>query len=291
MAGRRINLSDLAVEPVLEEARVPTFAKSTPTSVRLDQVALNPLNTRDLTSSSSTIATIAESMRKHGQLQPCAVVTRAAFLAVFPEHEGTIGDAEFVQVTGARRRAAAAEAGLATLDITVKDNLAASRAEFVGATAAENIEREAYDPIEEARAVQILVQECGTGKAAAAQLSRTPAWVTQRLNLLKLTPEMQALLRAGEIPIREARNLATLPTHEQLSAWRARQAASELTAVNPDTESEAPAPRPRTTNRVSPAASAIRRLGGTPPKIAASLRSELDANDLKELINLLMQEL
>jgi ParB family chromosome partitioning protein len=102
---------------------------------------------------------------------------------------------------------------------------------------------------------------------------------------------MQALLRAGEIPIREARNLATLPPHEQLSAWRARQAASELTAVNPDTESEAPAPRPRTTNRVSPAASAIRRLGGTPPKIAASLRSELDANDLKELINLLMQEL
>jgi ParB family transcriptional regulator, chromosome partitioning protein len=293
VAGRRINLSELADEPVLD-ARVPRFTQPSAHTVQVDQLAPNPLNTRNVLADPGKIASIAESMRLHGQLQPCTVVRREAFLAIFPEHEPSIGAAAYVQVTGARRRAAAVEAGIPTLDIVVKDNLAATRAAFVSATAVENIEREDYDPIEEALAVKLLVKECGSGKAAAAQLSRTPPWVTQRLNLLKLNPEMQALLRSGEIPIRDARNLATLPPGEQLSAWRELQAA-RFTAVNHangDGEPEPTArPRSATETRSSPAVLAIRRLGGTPPKIAASLREVLSPEDLKALIKLLRQAL
>lgn len=299
MAGKRINLSDLADEPVLEEAKVPAFVDPAPRSARLEQISANPMNTRDLHINPEKITSIADSMRLHGQLQPCAVVTREAFLAIFPEHLTAIGRAEYVQVTGGRRRAAALQANLPTLDITVKDKLAGSRAQFIGATAAENIDREDYDPMEEAQAVQLLVQECGSGKAAAERLGRTPPWVTQRLNLLKLVPGLQTLLRSGEMPLRDARTLHQLSMEEQLaivSNWEAARKNSELTAVNQgggeSGEENAPeSAAPRSGKRLSPRASAIRRLGGTPDKIAESLRSELAADDFKALVALLLEEI
>ncbi|MEU0155547.1 ParB/RepB/Spo0J family partition protein [Micromonospora fulviviridis] len=294
MAGKRVNLSDLASEPALPEARVPAFAESAPRVARVQQVAANPLNTRDLDADHARIESIAESMRMHGQLQPCAVVSRESFLRIYPEHEASVGLVKWVQVTGGRRRAAALLADLPTLDIVVKENLAESRGAWVSATAAENLDRENLDPIEEARAVQLLVQECGTGKAAAERLSRTPAWVTQRLNLLKLAPELQALLRSGEVPLRDVRDLHQMPPAVQLEELRRRQqilAAGELTAVNGEATPDAlstsgeKGDRPRR----SPVAAAIKRLGGTPDKVAEALRAEMTQEDIQVLVELLLQ--
>jgi ParB family transcriptional regulator, chromosome partitioning protein len=297
--GKRINLAELADEEPLEEARVPTIPTGS-RPARVDTLALNPLNTRDITRDPEKITTIAESMRLNGQLQSCAVVTRGAFLRIFPEHEARIGDATLVQVTGARRRAAALQIGLSTLKVEVMDDLAASRQKFLGATASENLDRDDLDPIEEARAVELLVKECGSGKGAAEQLSRTPPWVTQRLNLLKLVPELQAALRTGDIPLREVRDLHKLPADQQvatLAEWRALRRASEFTAVNPagtapDGSGEKPLPSRRAEpTRSSRTAVAIRRLGGTPPKIAESLRAELSVDDIRALVKLLSEGL
>ncbi|MFI7074937.1 ParB/RepB/Spo0J family partition protein [Micromonospora sediminicola] len=292
MAGKRINLSELATEPSVPEARVPSFAESSPRTARVQQVAANPLNTRDLTSDHAKIASIADSMRLHGQLQPCTVVARKDFLRIFPEHEVAIGSATWVQVTGGRRRAAAVLAERPTLDIVVKPDLATSRESWVSATAAENLDRENLDPVEEAQAVQLLVKECGTGKAAAERLGRTAPWVTQRLNLLKLAPEVQALVRTGEVALREARDLHQLPAEEQLQALRRRQepAEPELTAVNQaDPPSTDDGKESTQRQRRSGFASAVRRLGGTPVKIAESLRAELPPTQLRELAELLLQ--
>lgn len=299
--GKRVNLADLADEPPLDEARVPGLADTTPRSARVEQVAANPLNTRDIHAHPAKITSIADSLRLHGQLQPCAVVTRTAFLALFPEHEERVSGAAFVQVTGGRRRAAVVEAGLPTIDITVKNDLAESRSKFISATAAENIDREDYDPIEEARAVQLLVTECGSNKAAAEQLKRTPPWVTQRLNLLKLAPQLQDALRMPDkedrLPLREVRDLHTAAVEDQiaaLDAWRQRRS-PELTAVNPSEEdpggesSDKPPAKAASTPRTSPAAAALRRLGGTPTKIAESLRAELSDDDLKLLVEELLR--
>ena len=294
MAGKRINLSDLATEPALPEARLPAFAEAAaPRTARVQQIAANPLNTRDLESDRAKIESIAESMRVHGQLQPCAVVSREAFLRIYPEHEPTIGRASWVQVTGGRRRAAALLANLPMLDIVVKKEPAESRKAWVSATAAENLDRENLDPIEEARAIQLLVDECGSGKAAAEQMSRTPAWVTQRLNLLKLAPELQALVRTGEVPLREVRDLHQVPPETQLEELRRRREPpppdDELTAVNSGPADVAAPSRDRDGRpRRSAVASAIKRLGGTPDKIAASLREELTEEDLQALAHLLL---
>jgi ParB family chromosome partitioning protein len=304
--GRRVNLSELADEEASVEARLPGFAASTSRAVRVETVAPNPLNTRDLTSprARAKIAEIRDSIVSNGQLQACAVVTRAAFVGIFPEHEDAVGGATHVQVNGGRRRAAIIEAKLPTLKIEVIDGLAESRSKFLKATAAENLDREDLDPIEEALAVEYLVKECGSGKAAAEELHRTPPWVTQRQNLLKLAPEVQAELRSGDLPLREVRDWhkaadgsVPAPREEQLARlaeWR-RTREPELTAVNTGdhggaADESTPTPRSRVGMRLSPVASAIKRLGGTPPKIAESLRSQLNADDIKALIELLMQE-
>lgn len=232
--GKRIDLSQLAAENVLE-APVPQIldAPATPTRVPLATVTANPVNPRKTIGDLSDL----ESMRTVGQLQPCAVVTRAAFLAIYPEHSDRIGASDYVIVAGSRRRLAAARFDLPALDIVVRDVLATDRATFFAASVSENIDRRQLDVLEEAHAVQRLVDECGSGTRAGEILNKSKGWVSQRLALLKLSAQMQALLRADDLPIRDARRLAQLPEAEQLSTWETEQAAKRaFTAVNDDDE-------------------------------------------------------
>ena len=287
--GKRINLADLADEPILD-APVPLVAvpNPPPTIAPLNRIAPNPRNPRE---SLGDLADLVASLQAMGQLQPCTVVSRSSYIAQYPEDEPVIGDVDYVVIAGGRRRAAAELAGFDTLDINVKDSVADSRASLVAAAVTENIERQNFDALEEARAVRELVEVCGTGTAVAERLSRTKGWVSQRLALLKLTPEMQALVRSGDIPVRDARRLATLDPGEQMSTWRAEQEASRapaperFTAVN-DSPAGTAVQHTRASSTRGPAA-AVRRLGKTPAEIAAALRQHLSPADLRTLISLL----
>lgn len=230
--GKRIDLSQLAGEAVLE-APVPQLLNkpAAPTRVPLDAVAANPVNPRETVGDLSDL----ESMKTVGQLQPCAVVTRAAFVAIYPEHAEQTQASDYVVVAGSRRRLAAERFGLPALDIVVRDMLAADRATFYGASVSENIDRRNFDVLEEARAVQRLTEECGSGTKAGELLGKTKGWVSQRLALLRLSTDMQALLRAGDLPIRDARRLAQLPEAEQRPAWEAERS---FTAVNTDEDGD-----------------------------------------------------
>lgn len=282
--GQKVNLSDLAGEPDLDDGRGPRALAPDGGGrpIRLDQLALNPLNRRVLGSRPDAIAELADSMRVNGQLQPCAVVTRAAFRRVFPDHDAHLGRAAFVQVTGARRYLAAQQLRWEAIEAVVKDDLASSTLRFLSATAAENLDRRDFDPVEEAEQVQLVVEAAGSGQAAAEHLQRSPGWISQRLNLLKLAPELHTALRAGDIPLREVRTLHTLDHAAQLVALR------RFTAVNRrrtgGTDGAASSTSAAPTDRPTPAARAIRRLGGTPDKIAATLRAELTPDEVGQLI-------
>jgi len=287
MTGKRVDLAALADEPRLADARVPRFATQGQAPVPVDQVAPNPLNTRIIDPSSPKITEIRNSIEMRGQLQSCTVVHRKAFLAIFSEYESAIGVAPFVQVTGGRRRVALQQLGK-PIDISIKDELAASREEFVGATAAENFDREDYDAMEEAFAVQLMVKEAGSTAAAASRLNRTKTWVIQRTNLLKLEPKVQQMIREAKVPLRDVRSLHTHPSGKQVAVLRALLAQKKADDDADPTDNEdqpGPVPRPRATA----AASAVRRLGGTPPKIAESLRSVLSPEELHTLSDLLRQ--
>lgn len=293
MAGRRRqSLNDILGQTEPEAATedvvappAPAEAPSGSSAVPWNLVAPNPLNARDVHAHPERLAELAESLRQHGQIEACTAVTKAAFVAIFPELADAAQEAQYVQVSGGRRRAAVRLAGIDTLDVAVKDHLAETRAVFIAATLAENADREDLDPIEEAHQVALLVKEVGTGRSAAEQLGRTGAWVSQRMNLLKLVEEVRDAVRGGEMPVREVRTLHLAERAEQLAAlrhWRALVAARERRREQG--EQQSPAARP------TPVARAIQRLGGSPAAIAASLRAELSPDDRRALAEDLLRE-
>lgn len=288
--GQKVNLSDLAGEPDLDDGRGPyALVDHGGQSIRLTQLALNPFNKRVLGARPDAVAELAESMRANGQLQPCAVVTRAAFRRAFPDDDAQLGRAAFVQVTGARRYLAAQQLGWDALEAVVKDDLASSPLQFLSATAAENLDRRDFDPVEEAEQVHLVVTAAGSGQAAAEHLHRSPGWITQRLNLLKLAPELHTALRAGDIPLRDVRTLHTLDRAAQLTALHrftaVKQRREGRSTDDADSEFGPPAPATAAPDRPTPAARAIRRLGGTPDKIAAALKTELTPDEVQQLVH------
>ena len=288
--GQKVNLSDLAGEPDFDDGRGHPYAVpsgSGARSVRLDKLALNPFNKRVLAARPETIRQLAESLRTNGQLQPCAVVTREAFRRIFPDQDPQLGRATFVQVAGARRHAAAQHNGWDALDVVIKDDLASTPLRFLSATASENIDRQDFDPIEEAEQVQLVVAAAGSGQAAAEHLQRSPGWVSQRLNLLKLAPELQAALRAGEIPLREVRTLHTLTAPEQIAILHRFTAVNRTHGDADDGEragDEDTSVRPQRPSRPTALTRALRRIGDTPEKMAATLRAELRPEEITVLV-------
>jgi ParB family transcriptional regulator, chromosome partitioning protein len=286
--GQKVNLSDLAGDPDLDDGRghyaLATDGGGRP--IRLTQLALNPFNKRVLGAHPEAITELAESLRANGQLQPCAIVTRAAFRRAFPDDDAQLGRATFVQVTGARRYLAAQQLRWDSLEAVIKDDLASSPLRFLSATAAENLDRRDFDPVEEAEQVQLVVAAAGSGQAAAEHLQRSPGWISQRLNLLKLAPELHAALRAGDIPLRDVRTLHTLDPAGQLAALHRFTAVNRRRTAGAETEPETASTSPtQPAERPTPAARAIHRLGGTPDKIAAALKAELTPHEVEQLVH------
>jgi ParB family transcriptional regulator, chromosome partitioning protein len=286
-----------AVEPPRSSApaKAATTAAEEPPPTRtgsfaapIERVAPNPLNTRDVEERPEKLAALRASIAEHGQMQPSACVTRNAFLAIFGEHEKTVGDVDWVQVGGGRRRAALLLEGEPSIEITVKDSLAATRAGFISATAGENLDRDDLDLIEEARVVQQLLAELGSGNAVAEHLKRAPGWVSQRKYLLQLIPEVQQQMRVDDdnarLPLREVRDWHNLSVDQQranLDAWRRRRGLSTDDDDRPDRVPRA---------RASRVQAAIKHLGGTPSAIAETLRTELDPAQRRELGEALLRD-
>ncbi|KPI17341.1 parB-like partition protein [Actinobacteria bacterium OV450] len=189
--------------PAYELVRVP-----------LDQVSPTPLNPRRNFGTDEEKTRFGEELRE-AQLSACVVVSRSAYLALWPDHASRIGEAAYVLINGERRFRSALHVGLEALDFVVRDDLASSRTDFIDHLLAENLEREDFDVVERARGVQQLVDICaeegrehGAKSRAAERLGRSPSWVTNQLVLLELPEEIQRMLSAGELPERDGRLLA-----------------------------------------------------------------------------------
>ncbi|MFI6645701.1 ParB/RepB/Spo0J family partition protein [Streptomyces sp. NPDC050504] len=222
-AGRRTSLASLAGQRVDD---VP--GKSDPLLLTLPLSKLVPtrFNPRRNFGSDDDLRQFG-SVLKRRQLQPAVVVSRASYLKLWPEEEGHLGSASYVIVNGERRFRASRKAGLPTLNVVHNETIAATRAEFLDALLSENNDRENLDPIERAIGVQTMVDQLGGKGKVAAYYNKSAGWVTQQIYLLKLAPELQALVSAGELPVRETRDLVKLPHQEQWSAWERRVADRE----------------------------------------------------------------
>ncbi|UXX98080.1 ParB/RepB/Spo0J family partition protein (plasmid) [Streptomyces sp. AD2-2] len=193
---------------------VPTEGIAAPTELPVDRISLNPDNPR---SSLGDLTDLAGSLKTHGQKQAITVMNRDAYIKANPEREADLDpDSTHVVVDGSSRLAAAREAQLATVKVMVSDDEGSTPEEVLESALVANIHRNDLEELDEARALHRLLSIHGSQTALAKRLHRSQGWVSQRLALLNLTPELQA--RIGEEPIDLLRAVGNKPAAQQESA-------------------------------------------------------------------------
>ncbi|MFN6548379.1 ParB/RepB/Spo0J family partition protein [Mycolicibacterium nivoides] len=243
----------------------------------LKDLASNPRNPRDFVRDLDDLASIADF-----QLQPIVVVTSSAFRRLYPDSEIST---KWVVVLGNRRLAAAHKFGREVLDIVVRDDLAKDRATLLAAAISENVDRAGFDVIEEAKAVESLVQELGSADAAAEQLRKSKTWVSQRRALLNLAPELQEALRRGDLAIRTARSLARVPLEEQVARWNAsRDEGDELKGRAGEGKSAKPSANGRAASGTRLVTRALKRFDEEPDELASALHGHLGEAGARALV-------
>ncbi|MFJ9646052.1 ParB/RepB/Spo0J family partition protein [Streptomyces sp. NPDC101206] len=244
---------------IAEATGAPTSGVLPPSEVPIEALAHNPFNLReDLTE----LDELAQSLASRGQLQPLAVATRMAFMEAHPGQTEGLGRAPYVVIDGNRRLAAAHLAGLRTLHIHVNDSLAASAADILESALIANVHRVDVAPMDQARALQELVDVHGSQAQVAKRLGKTPAWVSQRLTLLNLTPALQEKVDTGELKVEPARRIGRLPQEQQEAAAsesintpappRQRTTPSPPPVSSPAPAAPAPTPAPTPTRTPAP---------------------------------------
>ncbi|MER7068907.1 ParB/RepB/Spo0J family partition protein [Streptomyces albidoflavus] len=218
--GKRTSLAALAGQKVDD---VP--GRSDPLLLTLSLAKLVPtrFNPRRNFGTDDDLRTFGLVLKKR-QLQPAVVVSRAAYLKLWPDEAESVGNTPYVIANGERRFRASKAVGLETLNVVHNEAVAASRADFLDAVLSENNDREDLDPIERALGIETMVKELGGADKVADHYGKSKGWVSQQRALLKLAPDLQDLVSAGEMPIRVARSIAKLPSpEEQRAEWDAEQ--------------------------------------------------------------------
>src|SRR4051812_10446699 len=143
------------------------------------------------------LLSLAGSLRERGLLQP---------VLVRPRPGGT-----YELIAGERRWRAAQLAGLDTLPAVVQEH---ADAESLELALIENMAREDLNPVEEARACALLVDELGlTREDVGRRVGRSRVAVSNLMRLLDLPDEILELLTEGRLSEGHGRALLTAPDH------------------------------------------------------------------------------
>ena len=149
------------------------------------------------------IEQLALDIQRHGLLQP---------IGVAPADNGN-----FQLLWGSRRLRAHKMLGLHHISARViRDSTRSVRAVAL----AENLQRRQLSVREECQAVEIMTTEQGMSPAEiAAAISKSRAWVMQRLEVPNYPPELATALLEDRIGLGQARELARLPDDGTLNEW------------------------------------------------------------------------
>lgn len=174
----------------------PTEGAPPPVKLAVDLISLNPDNPR---SQLGDLTDLSASLRDHGQKTAISIMGRFAYLEGNPGREHDLEpDTKYVVIDGNSRLAASREAGLTEIKVMLDDDLGSNPDEILESALVANIHRQDLDHLDEAKALDQLLKVHGTQEALAARLHRSQGWVSQRLALLTLTPELKQRLQSGE---------------------------------------------------------------------------------------------
>ncbi len=150
---------------------------------------------------------LAESIRRHGVLQPLLVSEDA--------------DGGYRVIAGERRWRAARAAGLATVPAVIRERLGAR--DELALALVENLQRRDLSPLAEARAFEHLRSEHGLSPSEIAeQIGRDRSTVANALRLLTLPDEIQELVESAQLSAGHGRALLGLADETARHEWAAR---------------------------------------------------------------------
>ena len=159
------------------------------------------------------LAELAESIRAQGVIQP--IVVR------------DLGGRSYEIIAGERRWRASRLAGLTEIPVVVRE---VDDRTVIAMALIENIQREDLNPLEEAQALQRLIDEFDLTHAQAAEaVGRSRAAVSNLLRLLELPTEIRTLVETRALEMGHARALLTLAPQAAIAL--ARQAAEHEWSV------------------------------------------------------------
>ena len=154
------------------------------------------------------LAELAESIKAQGVIQP--VVVR--------EIDRDKGGKVYEIIAGERRWRASQRAGLAEVPVVVRE---VDDRTVVAMALIENIQREDLNPLEEAQALQRLIEEFDLTHAQAAEaVGRSRAAVSNLLRLLELPPDIRTLVETRALEMGHARALLTLTPQAAIALAR-----------------------------------------------------------------------
>lgn len=176
--------------------------------VKLSQIVVREGANPRLEFDAKELQQFSEAMRIQGQLEPIAVAPR-------------LEDDKLELIFGERRFRAAQS--LKWKEIRADVVVGKSREEHFVMRMHENTHRKDLNAYEVARGIQgyMTAKDCNA-KDAAEIFGFTPAFLSQRLKILKMPPELQLALSKNEINFTQARELSRLDPAEQvetLNKW------------------------------------------------------------------------
>ena len=141
-----------------------------------------------------TLRLLADSVRDQGVLQPLIVVAAS--------------NGRYRIIAGERRYRAGRMAGLETVPCIVKDLDIVRQMEI---SLIENLQREDLNPVDAARGIRALMQQCGYAQEkVASRLGKSRPAVANLIRLLSLPEEVTEMVRDGLLTAGHARVLAGL---------------------------------------------------------------------------------
>ena len=187
-------------------------ARSGLAEIPLDRLCPNPEQPRKYFDDGG-LAELADSIRRHGVLQPLLV-----------SEDGAGG---YLVIAGERRWRAAREAGLKTVPAVIRERLGAR--DELALALVENLQRRDLSALEEARAFEHLRSEHGLSQVEIAnQVGMDRSTVANALRLLRLPEKIQEMVESGLLSAGHGRALLALSDDQNQLEWAERAAAEGL---------------------------------------------------------------
>ncbi len=178
------------LDALLDEIDAPQEAKEGKFEVDLYDIDTNPDQPRK-TFDPEKLAELAASVRRHGVVQPILV-----------RRNGT----RYTIVAGERRYRAARQAGLMKVPVVLTD---VDEDALMEISLVENIQREDLNPIEEAAAIKLLMQQHDlTQEEVSERVGKSRPAIANALRLLTLPKSVQKMIKDGRLSAGHGKMLA-----------------------------------------------------------------------------------